>query len=71
MKSLILLLASLALAPSMRAQQHSGLLEPQGLDLESWREEEGVLRVAAVVSAVALTADDTDCTITIDSCNPW
>ena len=32
------------------AARHSGLLESKGLDLESWREEESVLRDAAVVS---------------------
>ena len=42
-------------APS--AAEDSGLLEPQGIDLESRREEESVLRATAVVSRIALTTD--------------
>jgi len=42
-------------APS--AAEDPGLLEPEGLDLESRPEEESLLRATAVVSRVALTTD--------------
>ena len=42
---------------SQAVAEDPGLLEPQRLDLESWREEEGVLRYAAVVSRVAVAGE--------------
>src|SRR5690349_14990354 len=57
------------------AAKDPGLLEPQRTDFESWREEESVLRVAAVVSRVpaVITTDDTDYTerSVYNPCNPW
>src|ERR1043166_1718422 len=40
--------------PTPAAAKDPRLLEPQGIDFKSWREEEGVLRLAAVVSRKAL-----------------